>query len=78
MIVILQPHKDKGTDHSSHMTYSALHTPEREECFRSMQKENKSLKLILERLQQRISDMCNVIMIEFYNRACVHVTLIRI
>ena len=58
--MILQPRKDKGTDHSSHMTYSALHTPEREECFRSMQKENKRLKLILERLQQRISDMSDL------------------
>ena len=26
-----QPHKDRGTDHSSHITYSTLHTPEREE-----------------------------------------------
>ena len=46
--MISQPHKDKGTDHSSHTTYSALHTPEREECFQSMQKDNKRLKLILE------------------------------
>ena len=46
--MVSRPHKDKGTDHSSHTTYSALHTPEREERFRSMQKENKRLKLMLE------------------------------
>lgn len=58
--MVSRPHKDKGTDHSSHTTYSALHTPEREERFRSMQKENKRLKLMLERLQQRISDVSDV------------------
>ena len=45
------PHKDRGTDYSSHTTYSALHTPEKEERFQSMQIENKTLKLMLERLQ---------------------------
>ena len=42
------------------MTCSALHTPEREEHFRSMQKENRRLKLMLERSQQKLSDMSDV------------------
>lgn len=49
--MVSQPHIDS----SSHTTFTNLSTPQREEHLRNMQEENKRMKLVMERMKQKIS-----------------------
>ena len=53
--MVSQPHKDNATNPSNHTTFSNLSTPQREERLHNMIKENKRMKLVIERIKGKIS-----------------------
>ena len=57
--MVCRPHKDDGSNPSSHTTYRNLHTPEKDARLSHLHQENRKAKLRIRRLEQKISLAAN-------------------